>query len=298
MPRLRQATAGRSSPILALLIAATSVQGGAALAKSLFPALGPISTSGVRLVFAAALLLLVFRPPLHRLRRTDWRLVVPYGLSLGAMNLTFYGALERIPLGLAVTLEFAGPLGVALFASRRRLDFAWVLLAALGILLIAPWDAEGAGVDPLGAALALIAGGFWAAYIVTGGRLSRRLDQGTSVTSGMLVAAALGIPFALADGVLGKMTPALLGLGLLMAALASAIPYALEMVALRTLPGRIFGVLMSLEPVVATFAGWLFLGEQLTPLQWLAVFCVCSASAGATYASRAARTKETPAPLP
>lgn len=275
-------------PIPALLVAATSVQGGAALAKSLFPALGPAGASGIRLLFASALLLVIFRPSLGRLTSGQWKAIVPYGIALGGMNLAFYEAIGRIPLGLAVTLEFVGPLGVALFGSRRRTDFAWVLLAGSGILLLAPWQGGVEGVDPLGAVLALLAGAFWAAYILAGKRVSGILSEGQSVTAGMLVATAIVMPFALASGMTERMDPDLFFLGILVAALSSALPYTLEMVALKALPERTFGILMSLEPMIATVAGLIFLGEALSPLQWLAVFCVCGASAGAASSVRPA----------
>ncbi len=276
----------RLPPIPALLISAVSIQGGAALAKELFPALGPAGASGLRLALASAVLLAVFRPRLGHLRWAEWKLVLPYGVALGGMNLTFYESIARIPLGLAVTLEFVGPLGVAVFASRRPLDFLWVLIAGAGIVLIAPWGGREGALDLLGMALALFAGACWGGYILAGSRLSRQIPQGASVTAGMLVATAVVIPFALVDGLLIRLSPGLLGLGLVVAILSSALPYSLEMVALRALPSRTFGILMSLEPVVATLAGFVLLAEELRPEHWLAVACVCVASAGAAYTAR------------
>ncbi|AKU90814.1 EamA family transporter [Vulgatibacter incomptus] len=273
-------------PIPLLLISAASVQGGAALAKELFPALGPAGASGLRLLFASVVLLAVFRPALWRLGRAGWKAVIPYGLALGGMNLTFYEALNRIPLGLAVTLEFVGPLGVALFGSRRATDFLWAALAGVGIVLIAPWQATEGSLDPVGVALALVAGGCWAVYIVAGGRLSRLLSEGESVTAGMLVATAVVLPFALAGGTVARMTPGIAGLGLVVAILSSALPYSLEMFALKALPSRTFGILMSLEPLIATLVGLVFLGEQLEPQHWIAMACISGASAGAALAAR------------
>lgn len=273
-------------PVAALLVAGTSLQAGAALAKQLFPALGPVGATGVRLSFAAVLLLAFFRPRIWRLDAAQWRAVIPYGVALGGMNYSFYEALERIPLGLAVTLEFLGPLGVALYGSRRPTDFAWVLLAGAGIFLLSPWSGGAGEIDPLGAGLALLAGAFWAAYIVLGARTGRHLSEVESVTAGMLVASAVVLPIALAGGAATKMTPSLAALGVAVALLSSALPYTLEMIALHALPARAFGILTSLEPVVATLVGFVVLGEALAGSQWLAVGLVCAASAGATWSAR------------
>lgn len=278
-------------PLPAVLVAIVSVQGGAALAKGLFAALGAAGTAGVRITLSAAVLLALFRPPLARLRAAQWRAIVPYGLVLGSMNLAFYLALERIPLGLAVTLEFLGPLGVAVLGSRRAVDFLWVALAAAGIALLAPWEGSThpGALDPTGVLLALFAGGCWAAYILLGGRVSRLFTDGQGVATGMLFATLPALPFALADGVLARLSPGLLLAGLGVALLSSALPYVLEMTALRELPSRTFGILMSLEPAVAALAGLLFLHERLTGLQWLALAGVSAASAGATLTARRAR---------
>jgi inner membrane transporter RhtA len=199
------------------------------------------------------------------------------------MNGLFYLALERIPLGLAVTLEFVGPLGVAVAGSRRALDVLWVLMAAAGIALIAPWT--GGGVDGLGAGLALGAGACWAAYIVLGKRVSHALSGGAAVSIGVVVAALAVMPFAVAGGGLHRLTPRLLLEGVGLALLSSAIPYTCEMSALRSMSQRTFSILMSLEPAVAALCGLLFLGERLTMPQWLAVTLVIAASAGSTLGS-------------
>jgi inner membrane transporter RhtA len=277
------------APVPAVLLAMVSVQGGAALAKDLFPALGALGTAAVRITLSAVVLLALFRPPLARLRRAQWRAVIPYGVVLGVMNAIFYLALERIPLGLAVTLEFLGPLAVAVLGSRRLSDFLWVLLAAGGIALLVPWDpAQVNALDPLGVVLALVAGACWAAYILLGGRVSQHFTDGQAVATGMLFAMLAVLPVALADGVVGRLTPPLLGAGLGVALLSSALPFTLEMVALRVLPSRTFGILMSLEPAVAVLAGLLFLSERLTLLQSFAVVLVSAASAGSTLTARRA----------
>jgi inner membrane transporter RhtA len=279
----------RSSPIPplpAVLGAIVSVQGGAALAKGLFPALGAAGTVGLRIGLSALILLAAFRPSLRRLNAAQWRAVLPYGVVLGTMNMLFYFSLSRIPLGLAVTVEFIGPLAVAVFGSRKAIDVLWVVLAGAGIALITPWT--GGGADPVGVALAFAAGACWAAYIVLGGRLSRLLPGGAAVSIGMLIAAVTAVPVAAAMGGFARLTPGRFAAGIGVALLSSAIPYTLEMIALKAMPARTFGILMSMEPAVAAIAGMVFLAEVLTGTQWLAVGLVIAASAGSTLTSRSA----------
>lgn len=271
-------------PVPAVILSVVSVQGGAAFAKELFPALSATGVAGLRIGLSAIMLWLAFRPSLSRLTRGQWRVLVPYGVVLGAMNLIFYLALQRIPLGLAVTLEFVGPLALAVFGSHRPLDLLWALLAGLGIVLLSPWHRS--ALDMPGMLLALVAGGLWAAYIVLGGRASKLLPAGASVAVGMLFASLAILPFSLADGLLGRLTPVLFAQGLAVAVLSSAVPFTLEMMALRVLPGRTFGILMSLEPAVAALSGYVFLREMLTPTQWLALVLVSAASAGTTLTAR------------
>jgi inner membrane transporter RhtA len=271
-------------PLPAVLVAILSVQGGAALAKGLFPALGPTGTVGLRIGLSALILLAAFRPPLRTLSRAQWRAVIPYGAVLGVMNLVFYHSLSRIPIGLAVTVEFVGPLGVAVFGSRRAVDLVWVVLAGAGIALITPWT--GGSVDPVGVAFAFAAGCCWGAYILLGGRLSQRLPGGAAVSTGMLVAAVVVVPFTAAAGGFAHLTPRLFAAGVGVALLSSAIPYTLEMIALKAIPARTFGILMSLEPGVAALVGLFLLHEILSPGQWLAVALVIVASVGSTLTSR------------
>ena len=272
-----------------VLLAIVSVQGGAAIAKGLFPVLGAAGTVGLRIGISAGLLLLVVRPRLGRLGAAQWRAVVPYGLALGTMNFLFYCALARIPLGLGVTLEFVGPLAVALAGSRRWADVVWVLLAGAGIALLAPWG--GSHLDVLGMVFALLAGGAWAVYIVLGGRVAAVLPGPRGVAVGMLFASLAVLPFSVAGGGWAQLTPQLLLAGTALAVLSSALPFTLEMNALRHLSSRTFSILMSLEPAAAAVCGLLFLHEHLTPAQWLAVALVMAASAGATLTAR-------PAPAP
>lgn len=268
---------------MAVLLSIVSVQGSAALAKGLFPVLGAAGTTSVRIGLSALLLLAVVRPPLRRLRPDQWRAGAFYGLALGAMNFLFYSALARIPLGLAVTLEFIGPLGLALAGTRRKLDAVWVLLAGAGIACITPW--AGAGADRLGMALALAAGACWAGYIVLGRRAARLLPGPAAVAVGMLFATLPVLPVGVATGRLLALTPHLLLLGAGLALVSSVLPFSLEMHALKTMPTRTFSILLSLEPVAAALSGRLLLGEQLTGAQWGAVSCIVLASAGATLTS-------------
>lgn len=263
----------------AVLLSIVSVQGGAALAKGLFPLLGAAGTTSVRIGLSALVLLVVVRPRFRQLQPVQWRAVVPYGLALGTMNFLFYCALARIPLGLAVTLEFIGPLTLALSGSRQRQDVVWVLLAGTGIGLITPWG--GTGIDLLGMTFALAAGGCWAGYIVLSQRTAAVLPGPVAVTVGMLVATLPVLPFGMASGSLQEMTPHLLLLGAGLALFSSVLPFSLEMHALRTMPTRTFSILMSLEPVAAAFSGWLLLREHLTGGQWLAVAFIVLASMGA-----------------
>jgi inner membrane transporter RhtA len=271
-------------PVPAVLLAIISVQCGAAIAKTLFPAIGAAGTASMRIGISALLLLLVYRPNLKAITREQWKIVVPYGLSLGAMNLIFYLAIERISIGLAVTLEFIGPLLVAIIGSKRLIDYCWVLLAAAGIVLIAPWSNE--RTDSLGVLFALIAGALWAAYIVLGGKISKIMNDGEAVSTGMLFAAILILPFGLFENGLANLTPKLFGMGVALALLSSAIPFTLEMKALGQLPPRTFSILMSLEPAAASVCAFIFLQEKLNFYEILAVVCVVIASAGSTLTAK------------
>ena len=282
---MKRAELSMLMPVAFILVAAFSVQGGAAIAKGIFPVVGVAGTAAIRIVLSAVILLAVFRPAVRRFTAAQWRAVIPYGITIGVMNLLFYQALVRIPLGLAVALEFLGPLALAIVGSRRALDIVWVALAIAGIALIAPFQAEGA-VDPIGVIYALLTGACWAAYIVLGGRVSQRLDAGVAVAIGMSIAALVVTPYALVDGGIEKFAPGLIVACVALAVFSSALPFTLEMKALRLLPSRTFSVLMSLEPVIAALCGLLLLGEHLTRAQWIAVALVVTASAGATASAR------------
>jgi len=271
-------------PVTAVLLAIVSVQCGAAIAKTLFPAIGAAGTASIRIGISAILLAIAYRPNLKNITPEQWKIVIPYGLSLGAMNLIFYLAIERIQIGLAVTLEFIGPLLVAIIGSKRLVDYCWVLLAATGIILIAPWSND--RIDPLGVLFALIAGGLWATYIILGGKVSKIMNDGQAVSTGMLFAALLIIPFGFYENGLANLTPKLFGMGIALALLSSAIPFTLEMKALGQLPPRTFSILMSLEPAAASICAFIFLQENLNIYEILAMLCVIIASAGSTLTAK------------
>ena len=273
-------------PIPAVLLAIISVQCGAAIAKGLFPEIGAAATASLRIGLSAIILLIAFRPKLSQLNAKQWKYVILYGLSLGAMNMVFYMAIERIPIGLGVTLEFVGPLVLAIFSSKKAIDFIWVILAAVGIALIAPWTSK--GLDLVGVLLALLAGAFWAAYILLGGRISKIMKGGEAVAVGMLFATILILPFGFAGGGFSHLNPKLLALGAALALLSSAIPFTLEITALKQLPPRTFSILMSLEPAMASLAAFVFLQEYLTLVECAAVACVVIASAGSSLTAKKA----------
>ena len=270
--------------VLAVLLAIISFQGGAAIAKGLFPVLGAAATSSLRIVLSAIILVVFNRPNLRNLTTAQWKAVVLYGLTLGAMNIIFYMAIARIPLGLGVALEFIGPLALALSGSKRMIDFLWVLLAATGIVLIAPLSNN--GLDVIGVFLALLAGALWAAYILLGGRIAQIMDGGKAVTIGMIFASLLVLPIAIQEGLLIHLRPVMLLPGFALALLSSAIPFTLEMHALQKIPAKTFSILMSLEPAAAAFSGLLFLHEYLSFYEWLAVALIIVASAGATLTGK------------
>jgi len=267
-----------------------SVQVGAAFATTLFDELGPGGTVFLRIAFAAVLLLVIWRPPLRLGKGVARRDVVLLGLVLAGMNLSFYVALDRIPLGIAVTLEFIGPLGVAIAGSRRRTDLLWVGLAAAGILLLSP--VPGSGLDGLGVVMALVAGCFWGAYILLTARVGRALPGGGGLAIAMAIAAVAVIPVGLADGGDALLDGELLAIGLAVAVLSSALPYSVELEALRRLPENTFGVLMSLEPAVAAAVGFVGLDQDLAAREVVAIGLVLAASLGALRAVGTPRAAE------
>jgi inner membrane transporter RhtA len=271
-----------------LLISMVSYQCGASLAKHLFPQVGAQGATAYRLGLSA-LILLLWRRPWRRssTSQRDWRALWGYGLSMGAMNLVFYMSLRTIPLGIAVALEFTGPLALALFGSRRLLDFVWIALVVAGLALLLPLRGQMQTLDPVGVMYALAAGAGWALYIVLG-RKAGVAYGADAVTLGTSIGALLAIPFGVAHAGGALLSPALLPYALGVAVLSSALPYSLEMVALTRLPARTFSTLLSLEPAVAAMAGVALLGERLSVLQWLAIVAIIVAAAGTALSVRPA----------
>lgn len=273
---------GAIPPTAQVLVGIVSVQVGAALAKQLFSVTGSSGVVTLRLVFAAAVLLLVWRPSL-RVAKRDLPVIVGYGAVLATMNVLFYLSLARIPLGIAVTVEFLGPLSVALLGSRRWLDALWALLAGAGVVLLAQTLG---GADVLGLLFALGAGVCWAAYILLSAKLGSQSSDGKGLALAMACAGLIAAPIGIVEAGSALLSPMVLLVGLGVALMSSVIPYSLELEALRSIPPRVFGVLMSLEPAVAAVAGLIVLSEALSPAQWVAICCVVAASAGATRTAR------------
>jgi inner membrane transporter RhtA len=280
------ALAGRglgSVPPPALVLAGiVSVQVGAALAKELFGLTGAVGAVTLRLGFAAVVLLAVWRPSL-RITRRELPVILGYGLVLAAMNLSFYQAINRIPLGMAVTIEFLGPLAVALIGARRWLHGLWALLAAIGVFALT----EAGGSVPLaGVLFALAAATCWGVYIPLGAALGARTSGGRGLALAMALGGLVTLPIGIVDAGRTMFSPTALAAGFGVALLSSVLPYSVELEALRRIPPRVFGVLMSLEPAVAALVGLIVLGQGLRPAQWVAIACVVVASAGATRSQR------------
>ena len=280
-----QAVADRVPPVALVVAGTVSVQFGAALATTLFDEIGPEGATLLRLVLSAVVLVLAWRPAVRGRPRADLRLAAAFGLTLGLMNFTFYEALDRIPLGVAVTIEFAGPVTVAVALSHRRLDLLWVALAAAGIVLLT--DPFGAGgLDPAGLAFALMAATCWAGYILLAQRTAGRFRGGEGLALASVVAALVPLGPGLAVAGDDLLHPHTLLLGLSVAVLSSVIPYSLETEALRRMRANVFGVLMSLEPVVAAIAGLVVLGQRLDALDLFAMGLVVLASIGVMRTSQ------------
>jgi inner membrane transporter RhtA len=267
------------SAIWLVLAGIASVQIGAALAKHLFDRIEPTAMVWLRLVTSAVVLVAIARPALRGRSRDDWLTMVAFGVSLGTMNWAIYQSFARIPLGLAVTIEFAGPLALAVVMSRRTRDLVWVGLAGLGVGLL---GFERTDLDPVGIGFALLAGACWAAYILLSVRTGRRWAGLDGLAMASVVAAVLLAPLAIPAGGSDLLEPQILLLGAAVGMLSSVIPYAADLTALRTIKPGVFSILMSLEPAAAALAGMLLLQEFLSPLQWTAVAAVTAASVGAT----------------
>ncbi len=277
---------GRLLAVPAVIVGMASFQAGASLAKSLFAVFGAFGTVGLRVGLASLVLCAIWRPWRVRLDRETAAAVLLYGVSLGAMNACFYQALARLPLGITVAIESLGPLAVALAGSRRRLDLGWVLLAGAGMLLLLRPHAA-IPLDPRGLGFAALAAAGWAAYILAGIRLGRLMPAGPATALGMLVAACLLVPAGLAAmrPLLGSTR--LMAVAIAVAMLSSALPYVLELAAMRRMTARGFGILMSAEPAVAALSGMILIGERLAPVRWLGILLIMAASAGSVFSGEA-----------
>lgn len=274
--------------VLGVIAGMMSFQFGAGIAKSLFSTVGPLGATALRQTLAALFLMALFRPWRNLPERPAWKWLALFGLNLGVMNLCFYLSLQRIPLGIAVAIEFMGPLSVAVWNSRRPVDFVWIACAAAGLWLLLP-HAGGAALDPIGVALAIAAGVGWATYILVGQIVAKRVPEGQAVSFGVAFSCLVSLPVALATIGAPLFEPKILLTGLMVALLSSAVPYTLEMFALKRVPARTFSILMSLEPALAALSGLILLHEALSGPQWLAIGLVVLASGGSALTAKRAQ---------
>jgi len=279
----------RLKAILLVLAAAVSVQGGASVAKSLFPSFGPPGVVWLRLLFGSIALWVIARPELRSRPWRELRLVGALGLVLVSMNVSFYESIDRLPLGVAVTVEFLGPLAVAVIASRRKLDLVWIVLAGVGVLLLA--DGGGKVVHPFGLALAALAGVFWALYITLSVPIGKAFPGASGLAPAMVLGAILITPWGIVSAGAHLRDPQLMGAAVGVGLLSSALPWSLELEALRRLPTSVFGVVLALEPAIAAFTGWAFLHEHLHTRAWIALGLVVVASAGAALEIKGERAE-------
>ncbi|WP_110670182.1 threonine/homoserine exporter RhtA [Salinicola halophilus] len=283
-------------PVAMLIVAMVSIQSGASLAQSLFPTIGATGATSIRLILASIMLLAVFRPWRRPIAKSAWKTLIVYGVSLGAMNFLLYQAIQTVPLGIAVALEFTGPLAVAVFSSRRRLDLLWVALAVAGLAMLLLLGDEASGtLDPYGAACALGAGVCWALYILFGQKAGA-VNGAQSAALGVTIAAIVIAPIGLIDAGAALLSLDILPIALAVAILSTAIPYTLEMIAMSRMPTPVFGTLMSLEPAIGALCGVIFLSQHLGHLQWSAIALIVVASIGTTLATRPHDGIEAPVP--
>jgi len=289
MPNLKNAP--HLQALVLLFIAMISMQSSGALAKTLFDQFPVLTISAMRLLLGSLILAVIFKIWQVNFKQVKWSSIISYGIALAGMNALFYLSIHRIPLGIAVAFEFIGPLSVALFHARQKFDFIWVGLAILGLVLLFPFDQAKQSLDLIGIAFALAAGACWALYIIAGQRPSG-VSGNHTVCLGMFVGMLCLMPIALFSGMpLQVFEPSNLIYFIALAILASALPFSLEMIALRNLSALSFGTLMSLEPAIAAFSGFIFLNEQLLWTQWLALATIISASIGCTVTTQKARHK-------
>ncbi|MGQ4275018.1 EamA family transporter [Terrihabitans sp. B22-R8] len=281
------------APMGAMLLGMVSITSGASFAKTLFPLVGPVGVTTLRVVMAALILAVIQRVWRARITRANLPAALAYGCAMGGMNLLFYMAIARIPLGIALAFEFVGPLTIAVAFSRRASDIAWVVLAVAGLLLLLPLQHNDIALDPIGIALALAAGACWGAYILAGKRAGAAFGP-QAAALGMAIAACLTLPFGIVFAGSSLLQPSILLAGLVVAVLSSAIPQSLAMFALKRLPSKSFSVLTSGEPAVGAVMGMLLLGEHLPLTKWLGIAAIVAASLGTTLSgrSRPARTED------
>ena len=277
--------------LVLLIIAMISVQSSGSLAKILFHDFPILTVAAMRLLFGALILALIFKIWQINFRQVKWQAIISYGFALAGMNALFYLSIDRLPLGIAVSFEFVGPLSVALYYARQKFDFVWVGLAILGVILLFPFDQVSAGLDLIGIGFALGAGACWAIYIVAGQKPSG-ISGNHTVCLGMFIGMLCLMPVALFSGFsIAVFEPSNFIYFIALAVLASALPFTLEMIALRHLTALSFGTLMSVEPAIAALSGFIFLGEQLLWNQWLALATIICASIGCTYTTQQAKHK-------
>jgi inner membrane transporter RhtA len=273
-------------PILLVLGSCSSTQAGAALATHLFPVLGAPGTTLLRLGLAAVAMLAITRPRVRSWQRSQWQAVLLYGVSIAGTNAFFYAALTRLPLGSAVTIQFVGPLSLAAVLSRRVRDLGWVVLAVTGVAILgfagSGHTAAGGSLSLVGVAFALVSAAFWAMYVLTGSRASSAVPGCGGLAVAMTAASVILVPFGLRGAAHITGQPHLMLLAVGMAIMASVVPYSLELAAMRRAPKRVFGILLSLEPAIATTAGWLLLGQRPGPAALAAIIIVIAASTGST----------------
>ena len=268
--------------ILAIVTSSISVNAGAAFAKHLFPLIGASGMTTLRIGFAALILLIISRPWRKLPSAQNLKIIVLYGIILGLMNLLIYQAFARIPIGIAIAIEILGPLGVVLASARRVIDFVWFALALVGLGLFLPLETNEVSLDLGGILFAIAAAVAWACYILVGKKLSSGSTLGT-VAMGMFVATCIATPFGILEAGIALLSPSVLWMGLLVALFSSALPFPLEMIALRRLPTHIFSIIVSASPIIAALCGWIILGEELLRHQWIAIFLIVIAIAGSTF---------------
>jgi inner membrane transporter RhtA len=278
-------------PIGVSLFAIVCFEAGAALTKGLFPSLGALGAGTVRLFFGTVFLWAMWRPWRGALTRRQALGVLAYGVSLGGMSLFFYMALARLPLGLTLSLEMTGPLTLALISSRRLLDIVWVAVAVIGLLLLLPFGDSIKALDPQGVLFAILAGACWAFYIVSGQKAGASLPQGRAIALSMAVSTLVVAPFGLFHAGPALFDRAILPIALLSGLFSTAIPYSLDLFAMSRIPARLFGLLMSMAPVVGALVGFVMLDETLTALQWGAILCIVTATGGSSLSEGIARSR-------